>query len=186
MRVRWDKKVSANFHTKCSIVAKITSKMRFWDWKIKVLGFMSGLYCSIFPKRYNKVFDKRIFSQQCYKVTNVTWCRPLTNNAPQQKFQNSSHLILSTLWELAGPRGKYIYRKSKPQRAESNLNQRWKIRAKTSTVWKFIPQRSYITKIWNPSKSKFDRLKTCEIPLFCSTPLPLHSIFSWQKCMLSL
>ena len=74
---------------------------------------MSGLYCSIFPERYNKVFDKRIFSQQCYKVTNVTWCRPLTNNAPQQKFQNSSHLILSTLWELAGPRGKYIYRKSK-------------------------------------------------------------------------
>ena len=113
MRVRWDKKVSANFHTKCSIVAKITSKMRFWDWKIKVLRFMSGLYCSIFPERYNKVFDKRIFSQQCYKVTNVTWCRPLTNNAPQQKFQNSSHLILSTLWELTGPRGKYLYRKSK-------------------------------------------------------------------------
>ena len=62
---------------------------------------MSGLYCSIFPEHYNKVFDKRIFSQQCYKVKFVTWCRPLTNNAPQQKSQNSSHLILSTLWELA-------------------------------------------------------------------------------------
>ena len=61
------------------------------------------------------------------------------------------------------------------QRAESNLNQRWKIRAKTNTVWKFIPQKSQIIKIWNPSKSKFDRLKRWKIPLFCSTPLPLRS-----------
>ena len=40
-----------------------------------------------------------------------------------------------------------------------------------------------ITKIWNPRNSKFDRLKRWEIPLFCSSPLPLHSVFSWQKCM---
>ena len=51
----------------------------------------------------------------------------------------------------------------------------------THQTSKWTPLGSQITENQNPARSISNRLKRCDIPLFCSTPLPLHSIFSCKK-----